>query len=352
MEKRLATTLVATLLFALPGIAAPENATPLDAPPASQRQIDAYSRKLRDITLVRWKSPAPERTAIVRVTASATPAGRLEGIQISIEPPLSAQNEKLLRESLQDALTFTFPPPPGLAAVPVEFKLVAQNGPYLASCYPLRLYVSTRYRDSGQDVPATSLSAMTGGISTWNSRITRHSGEKVGAAIVVVDRPEDAEVRLEPYEDMPGIGPYFEDQSTGQQVLRLGLTRSLNSATQVSRRALRTEIITQQTMFQLGRMLGLFPSNDERNMLAASLPRPKAPVSQYSSTKDVQVEYASSFQIRSNGTRNNSPFAGITTAYQSDTAAESGDVEIEERTLAPEQLDEVIKNVTKRTCTR
>lgn len=328
----------------------------------TQTNLAIYNAKVRRTVLSSWKVPALERTTTVRIKGTVDGEGKLSAVQLAITPALSAENDQKLRESLQEALGQTFATPPGGSLVPVEFKLVAQNGPFYGSCFPLKVYVPTTFADSpSTTIPETSVSALSQGIVRWNQALAERSGGKVSEAVVVVSGPEQATVRIEAYEEMPQFGPYFEDFSTGQMVVRVGLMRATSGALQSGRRLVQRLPVTHQAMFQVGRMLGLGPTDDRTNVL---WPAPSAVDyrvrTDYASTKDVQVTFARSANVAiSSGSGgvggdprlpNGGGVSPTSVTTSTDTGADDTNISIADRSFKPEQLDEVLKRIGENSC--
>lgn len=324
-----------------------QTATTITASKVSEAALDAYSARVRKIVFARWKLPIVERTTIVRVETTVSPDGKASESKIFVSPTLP--NDAEVKRSVGVILENTaFPTPPGDGPVAVEFKLLAQIGPLLSSCSPLTVYVPETLADrTGEVIPRSSLEGMVQAITRWNQA----AGDKKTAVIVPVSDPTRAAVRIEAYEDMPAFGPYLTDNATGQTVVRVALKRPVAGAVSGGFRSYQPDRVAQQTMFQLGRLLGLAPSAERNNILSPAFSdmdmRVRTP---NSSTKNVQVYMGrsadGSFQSRQGGS---SP-RGSSGSLESNTIDDDSEYPLEERTISASQLEQVLKQGRSNSC--
>ncbi len=323
----------------------------ITASKVSEAALDAYSARVRKIVFARWKLPVVERTTIVRVEATVGPDGKASDSKIFVSPTLP--NDAEVKRSVGVILENTaFPTPPGDGPVAVEFKLLAQIGPLLSSCSPLTVYIPETLADrAGEVIPRSSLEGMVQAIARWNLA----AGDNKTAVIIPVSDPTRAAVRIEAYEDMPIFGPYLTDDSTGQTVVRVTVKRPVAGAMSGGFRTYRPDRIAQQTMFQLGRLLGLAPSPERNNILSPAFSdmdmRIRTP---NSTTKDVQV-----YAVRSldGAVGSSQPPTGGPARSRSEggslgnsTFDEDRELPLEERTISASQLEQVLKQGRSNSC--
>ncbi len=307
---------------------------------------DAFNSRVRNTVLSRWKIPFMERSTTVRVKAIVGADGKLTSSEITISP--SPTDDKI-RKSVEEVLTSTSLVPAEGKPVSVEFKMLGQVGPYLFSCFPLKVYVPSQFADSpGSSIPDTSAQGMTEGIARWNRALSERSAGKITNPITAVNKPELADVRIDAYEDMPPYGAYLTDNATGQVILRVALKRPIAGAIQSGYRLWQPLQVTQQTMFQIGRIVGLSPTTEENNVLLPMVARARLkPSVEASGTKDVQVSLADGGNFTATG-GNGGNAGDLASSLKGDYT----DTTIEERTLKTEQLDQVLAQILARPCSR
>lgn len=309
---------------------------------------DAFNARVRNTVLSRWKIPFMERSTTVRVKATVGTDGKLTNAEFTLSPT-PTDNDKI-RKSVEEVIASTSIVPAESGSVSVEFKMLGQVGPYLFSCFPLKIYVPSQFADSpGSTIPDTSVQGMTQGIMRWNRALSERSGGKITDPITAVSKPEMADVRIDAYEDMPPYGAYLTDNATGQVILRVALKRPIAGAIQSGYRLWQPLQVTQQTMFQIGRIVSLSPTTEANNVLLPMVATAKLkPSTEASGTKDVQVSLADGggYTTSGNGLGANSSDLG------SGIKADYTDSTIEERTIKPEQLDQVLTQIATRPCRR
>ncbi|MBW4696281.1 MAG: hypothetical protein KME03_00025 [Aphanocapsa lilacina HA4352-LM1] len=224
----------------------------------------ATGQKARDAVVENWRLPAKIYQDITaRVQATVLLSGALVKPQITLEGLSGDERERTLR-SLEEAIGRTVVPlPPG----EVEFMILSRASSFEADCFPLKIYVSTAMKDSPEPVPATTISGLRQGALRWNQRLRRTTGGEPIDAFVLVDNPDQAHVRVEAYEDYPEYSNYFVDPQSRQVTVRVPI-RELRSGLFASGfRWWHPEVVTLQTLFQLGRLLNLELSEEQGNVL-------------------------------------------------------------------------------------
>ncbi|AGY58252.1 hypothetical protein [Gloeobacter kilaueensis] len=235
-------------------------------PPASNfagNSID--SERVRQLVLERWQLPHLAGDAIASVRATVLPDHSLAVLGLDIRSARTVEREQV-RSSLLAAIAGVSAP---VAPGPVAFSLTARSGgAYLAGCFPLKVYVEPRLGDSAEALPSSSIEAIQQGARRWNRLITGFGDG--GAAVtpfVLVTGPEAADVHIQGYRDYPDYASYLVNDAETQAVVRLPLKQKREAMFQSGEVWRHPEVVTQETMFQLGRLLGLDPSEVPDNVL-------------------------------------------------------------------------------------
>ncbi|AGY57081.1 hypothetical protein [Gloeobacter kilaueensis] len=213
----------------------------------------------------KWKLPSLKSDALVHVRAQVQPDGHLSGIEMEVDGPPSEQ-QSAVRQSAQAALANLQLP---IAAGAVEFSLRARANARIPACFPLKVYVSDQMEDSSEAVPEVAIRAMHLGVTKWNAAISSFHKGSVMEPFILTSRPEEADVRIEAYQDYPDYSGYFIDEQTGRMIVRVPLKRFKPGLLQGNFQWWHPEQVLQQTMFQMGRALGLDLSDQPSNVLFA-----------------------------------------------------------------------------------
>ncbi|UFP92823.1 TonB C-terminal domain-containing protein [Gloeobacter morelensis] len=237
-------------------------------PPEVKLRVErdaAAGQKVRDAVVENWRLPAKmDQDVTARVQATVLLSGALVKPQITLEGLSGGERERAMRRSLEEAIGRTVVTlPPG----EVEFTILSRASSFEAECFPLKVHVSAAMKDSPEPVPATTISGLQQGALRWNQRLRRVGGGGPIDAFVLVNDPEEAHVRVEAYEDYPEYSNYFVDPRSRQVTVRVPI-RELRSGLFASGfRWWHPEVVTLQTMFQLGRLLNLELSEEQSNVL-------------------------------------------------------------------------------------
>ncbi|WP_164929269.1 TonB C-terminal domain-containing protein [Gloeobacter violaceus] len=244
-----------------------------EAPPEVNLRVErdaAAGQKVRDAVVENWRLPAKlYQDVTARVQATVLLSGALVKPQISLDG-LTGDERERTRRSLEEAIGRTVVSlPPG----EVEFTILSRASAFEANCFPLKVYVPAAMKDSPEPVPATTVSGLREGALRWNRRLVRQSGGEPIDAFVLVDDPDQAHVRVEAFEDYPEYSNYLVDPQTRRVTVRVPI-RELRSGLFASGfRWWHPDVVTLQTMFQLGRLLNLELSEEQGNALFAGTRR-------------------------------------------------------------------------------
>lgn len=254
MKNRLLFLLSACLLI---GPVFAQGAGPKTASRPSFSELSTYNASVRNAVLSRWKIPFVERTTTIDVTANIGADGKLVSSDIQVSPKIGTS--EAVRKSIEEALVAipAFAAPPGAQPYAAEFRLRAQIGPFLADCYPVKVYVPVAHVDQPDEkIVPSSLEGIKQGIAAWNTFISRRD-DKLPPVLALVEQPEQADVRIDALVDATAFGPYISDEANGQQIVRIVTKFDAGGAVQDGYRWRHPGELKQQSEFQLGRMLGL-----------------------------------------------------------------------------------------------
>ncbi len=229
------------------------------------------SVRVRSAVLAQWKLPSIKVDAIVNVKVNVQANGRLVEAQIGLDGPVALAEVQALDEtkrSVEAALRRTVVS--GIPVGQVEFTLRARAGARIARCYPLRVYLPGLLQDNSEQMPPTSVQALRQGLLKWNAMVVGYAGGKLPAPLILAEDPKAADVVVEVFEDYPDYSTYLVDDTSGQTILRVPAKRPIAGLLQSGWRWWHPEQVTQQIMFQLGRLLGLNLEEQPSNVLYPS----------------------------------------------------------------------------------
>ncbi|UFP95480.1 hypothetical protein [Gloeobacter morelensis] len=223
-----------------------------------------HGEAVRQSVIENWQLPRLMGDATVRVRATVLLSGAVVEPELVSELPPGPELEEV-RRSLNEAIGRTVAAvPPG----PIEFTITARSGgAYLEGCFPLKVYVDPRLQDSPEPVPSVLLEAIAKGTERWNRLMAGFTRHAASEPFVMVGDPEAADVRVETYEQYPDFSSYLVSDDSRLAVVRLPLKQRREGLFAAGYRWRHPEVITQQAMFQLGRLLGLDPTAVPNNVL-------------------------------------------------------------------------------------
>lgn len=222
--------------------------------------------QVRERVADNWRMPKLTSDARVTVRTEVLTGGSLGKAQISVEGA-TGQAADDIAASVQKAIagTTVASAPTG----PVQFTLRARSSPYFKSCFPLKVYVPNRLQDSGEVLPATSVTALEQAALKWNGAVVGYAEGKVTNPFVIASDPKAADIRFVVFQDHPDYSSYRIDEQTGQVLLPVPAKQEVAALFSAGYRWWSPEVLTQEGMFQLGRLLNLSLSDQQTNVLYA-----------------------------------------------------------------------------------
>ncbi len=325
----------------LPVLAVIFAAAPLGAQSTPPSLEVARSLDTRRAVEQQWRLPSLKADALVRVKAVVGTAGNLQADEISVET-LNPEDREAARTSVEAALGQTRI---ALAPGPVEFSLRARSGPRVPGCFPLKIYVPTTVTPGAAGIPEAAVRGMQQGVLKWNAALVGYHKGSVLDPFVLTDRRELADIVIEAFEDYTDFSSYLVDEQTGRTTLRIPLKRPLAVLFGSSLRWWHPEQITQQTMFQLGRVLGLGLSEVPTNVLW-----PSQSLYFVQSSTDVAGTRAPQIESARSATLGSVGIGGRTGVSFDVTPGDPLDYGGGDRTLTNYQLEDAGDLVRTRTC--
>jgi hypothetical protein len=245
--------------------------------------------KARSAVLANWRIPKLTGDMTVQAQFTVQADGRLADPKVSVEGSVGDERNNA-RISMERAIQQT--QIVGLPSGPLAFTVQARSGARYPRCFPVKVYVPNRTEDTKEEIYATSLNGLRQGVIKWNALVVGYGQGKVGAPFVFVNKPEEANLRIVAYEDHPAYGGYYTDDSTDQVLLHIPVKETIPSMFSPGFRWGYQEPITQNTMFHIGRFLGLGISTDLSNVLYPGISRIGLGIkTDNSSTKSVITEF-------------------------------------------------------------
>lgn len=225
---------------------------------------------VRAAVIRQWKLPRLKKDATVEIQANLLSGGSLANAKITVQ---GIEGEALdeTRISLEKALARI--QLVGQAPGPISFTVSLRSGARYGACYPLKLYIPEHMEDSREPIEPRLVIALQQGAIKWNAMAVGYGEGKVVPPFVFVDHPTEANVRIEAYEDHPGYSSYLVDEATGQTILRMPVKQLRSGLISSGFRWWKQEPVTQMTMFQLGRLLGLDLSEEPTSVLYPGISR-------------------------------------------------------------------------------
>lgn len=278
---------------------------------------------VRVAVIRQWKLPRLKQDTTVEVQANLLADGSLANAKITLQG-VEGEDRDETRISLEKALART--QLVGQSPGPILFTVALRSGARYSNCYPLKLYIPERTEDSREPIEPKLVTALQQGAIKWNAMAVGYGEGKVVPPFVFTDNPTEANVRIEAYEDHPGYSSYLIDEAAGQTILRMPVKQLRSGLISSGFRWWKQEPVTQMTMFQLGRLLGLNLSEEPTSVLYPGVSRYVAAVkTEASSTKAVST----------------------TLVGYGDPLEDDG---IGDRTLTSFQLDDVTDQLRRRAC--
>jgi hypothetical protein len=222
----------------------------------------------REAVQVQWKLPRLKTDGTATVKAQLLSDGHLIDPQFTLGGPLATeggQAAELTRRSLEEAIRRAVVATASRG--PVEFTLQIRSGGRVPGCFPLRVALPVVLKDTQEPIPEVLFKGLEQGLIKWNAMVVGYAEGKLPEPLVVVPSPEQADVVVEAFEDYPDYSSYFIDERSGRVVVRMPFKRDVGALLMPGFRWWHPEQITQQTMFQLGRQLGLGLSEINTNVL-------------------------------------------------------------------------------------
>jgi hypothetical protein len=268
-------------------------------PKATTTDSDAVF-KARSAVLAHWRIPRLTDDMTVQAQFTVQADGKLTDPKVSVEGAAGDERNDT-RISMERAIQQT--QVVGLPVGSIAFTVQAKSGARYPRCFPVKVYVPTRTEDTKEEIYPTSLTGLRQGVIKWNAAVVGYSQEKVGAPFIFVNNPDEANLRIVAYEDHPTYSGYYTEEVSGQIVLHIPVKQSIPSLLGTGYRWGYKEPVTQDTMFHIGRFLGLNISANPSNVLfpgsslVAAGSRTDA-----SNTKAVVTEFAgNSFEVETQG---------------------------------------------------
>jgi len=233
--------------------------------PKADLSVSAATRSqaVRDGVIERWQLPRLTEDATVRVRAQVLLSGAVVEPEIEVVGAEGEVRKEVMR-SVEQAIAR------GVAQVPpgrVEFSVRVRGGSHTPACLPLRVYVPSAMEDSLEPMPPTSVAAMRSAAERWNLLVKRHGSAEVGEPFVLVDQPDGADVRIRAFERYGDYSSYLLDEATGQVTVNVPIKELRHGLFASGYRWWNPEVVTRQTLFQLGRLLGLPPADHPQNIM-------------------------------------------------------------------------------------
>jgi hypothetical protein len=321
------------------------------APQRTELSVSASSSKasaqVREAVAERWRLPALSDDAFVSVRATVLLSGAVVNPQIDIRGVAGEKRDQVRRSVEQAIGRSVAAAPPG----PVEFTIRARAGAYPGRvCGPLKVYVPAVMEDSPEPPPKTSLSGMRNGVERWNRIVVGYGQGKASAPFALVDDPAQADVRVRAFEDYTDYAGYIVDERTGQAIVHVPLKYMKYGLFSSGLRWWSPEVITQQTMFQLGRLLGLSISEEPSNVVYPGHSEYIAPISggRVLGADAFALEGLRQAAATSLSVSGRMAAEGMRTARTRNFVEEGGT----DRTITDFQLDTVLDALRGRTCPR
>ncbi len=296
--------------------------------------------KARSAVLANWRIPKLTDDMTIQAQFNVLADGKLSDPKVSVEG-LAGDESNNMRISMERAIQQTRVV--GLPLGSLAFTVQAKSGARYPRCFPVKVYVPNRTEDTKEDIYATSFNGLRQGVIKWNAFVVGYSQGKVGAPFVFVNNPEEANLRIVAYQDHPDYSGYYTDDVSGQIFLHIPVKEAIPSLFGTGYRWGYQEPVTQDTMFHIGRFLGLGISPERSNVLYPGISRIAARSStDYSSTKSVVTEFVgdgSEVERKGFGDR-------TLTSFQLDDAVTLVRERYCQKNPAPVQGEETIKSST------
>jgi hypothetical protein len=248
------------LVWALPAVAQAPIRPPLPRPQLNLAVDERASAEIRQEVARSLRLPDLDADATVFIRATVLLSGAIVDPDVRIYG-VEGEQETRLRRSIEEAIGRTVG-----STVPgrVEFWVTARTRPWDERCLPLRVYIPDAMEDSPEPVPPSTVAALRQGVERWNRLVALAAEHGTAAApaapFVLVDDPEQADVRVQTYEDYGENAVYLVNEQSNQAVLHVPLKRLRGGVAISGSQWSPPEVVTQQTMLQLGRLFGVAPA--------------------------------------------------------------------------------------------
>jgi hypothetical protein len=311
-------------------------------PPANIAGVTA----LRQAVAERLRFPNLQGWVSVDLAVKTAEDGRIVSVEATLDGP-GAKERDVVVEALRRSLL-------GIqlseAERSLETSFELRRGQHSVGCYPLTVYVPSTVADTGEPLRDLSLKALRQGVIKWNAIATGYSSGKIVPPLRIVERPEEATVVIVAFEDHPDYSTYLYDPEVGRLVVHVPVKKFLPGLIQSGFRWWHPNIVTEQTMFQLGRILGMPLSDMPGNVMwpgesTVVLPSITGPGNLNSSTRDVQVGYITAGDYISPASA-----GALGQINAASKTVDPVDVGATDRLITSYQLDDLVDHLKSRTC--
>jgi len=311
-------------------------------PPANSAGVAA----LRQAVAERLRFPNLQGWVSVDLAVKTAEDGRIVVVEATLDGP-GAKERDVVVEALRRSLLGVRL---GEAERSLETSFELRRGQLSVGCYPLTVSVPDTLADTGEPILALSRNALLQSVIKWNAVATGYSGGKLPAPLRIVESPEQATVVIIAFEDHPDYSTYLYEPQTGRLVVHVPLKKLVSGLLQSGFRWWHPNIVTEQTMFQLGRFLGMSLSDMPGNIMwpgesTVVLPKSTEAGNLNSSTRDVQVSFPQAGDFVAP--------ARLGSLGQINAVAKTvdpKDVGATDRLITSYQLDDLVDHLKSRTC--